>query len=273
MTTTQFNDDKVKITKVTENPQSKFTWIFIPGGPGMDSSYFDTLINAIDLNENCWRIDFPGNGDYSVDENYDYDEWLELFFRLTKQFDNPIIVGHSAGGCYPLLFPELENVLKGLILMNTPPCLWLEEAAKFAQEHELPDLTNDMQEFTLNPNQTTFDKALLACTPYYFTKDSLEAGREFLSKYMFAYKPAVWWQRKAIEINFRAKWIPQEVNTLVICGDHDAMIPFNLYENFKAFHRPNIKITCIKNAGHAPWFEQPEEVKKLFHQYKNTFNN
>ena len=189
---------------------------------------------------------------------------------MIKKFQNPILVGHSCGGQIPLLFNELENHLKGLVLLNSSPCLWLEEAVKFAKENNLPDLSEDMKEFTAKPNQETFNKALYACSPYYFSPQHLERGRQFLEKIPFAFEPAVWWQRKATEIAYSATWIPQKVKTLIISGENDGIIPFALFEKDERFQRENIEKFFIKNAGHFPWIEEPEKVKALFKEFENS---
>lgn len=151
-------------------------------------------------------IDLPSNGSHTIPyENFD--QWLDIFLPTIKRFDNPIIVCHSFGGMLLLLYPELENILSGLIILNSAPCLWLEEVRKKAKDLDLPDLSLEMQIFTENPTQKTFNQALAACMPYYFPKESLAIGPEKLLKLPFNFMPAVWWQRKVIETNFQAKWI------------------------------------------------------------------
>ena len=250
---------------------SNINLLFIPGGPGCDSSIFDGLVSLLDnVKASIWYIDFPGNGSHDVQKD-NFDTWLDIFIDSISGFDNPIIVGSSFGGMLPLLFPECEKILKGFIVLNSAPCLWLEAAVKFAKQHSLPDLTDDMQEFKENPNQQTFNKALAACTPYYFPSSTLEQGKKLLASVKMAFEPAVWWQHKAVEIKYDAVWIPQEIPTLIISAEFDAICPYELYDNDLRFKRDNIEIKYIEGAGHLPWIEQPLEVKSIFEDFIGKF--
>ena len=106
-----------------------------------------------------------------------HNNWLSIFIPTIHHFQNPVVVGHSFGGMLPLLFKKCEKLLKGFIALNSAPCLWMEAAVQHAKKHQLPDLTFEMQEFTTNPNQETFNKVLDACMPYYFPSNTLEFGR------------------------------------------------------------------------------------------------
>lgn len=260
-----YDSNGVRYQLYQTNAGEPYNWLFFPGGPGGDSSYLHSLVDELELPGNVWLIDLPGNGS-NVQAAYsdDFDPWIDIFPGIIKQFDNPVLVGHSFGGMFPLLFPELENYLKGLVILNSAPSLWMEEAVAYSKQFDLPDLSKEMQAFTLNPNQETFNVALDACMPYYFSKESLERGRSLLSQVPFSYKPAVWWQRKAIELNFSAKWIPQKVPTLIVGSKYDCMCPFSLFERDKRFQRPNVELLFIEDAGHAIWLDNPGALQQAF---------
>jgi len=261
-----YNKDQVRLNLVSTRGKESVNWLFFPGGPGADSSYFFDLVNLLELPGNVWLIDLPGNGDHNIAYN-NFDHWLDIFLPLIKQFSNPVVVGHSFGGQLSLLYPELERLLSGLVILNSTPCLWLEAAVKKANELNLPDLSLEMQIFTENPNQETFHQALAACMPYYFPKESLALGREKLSKLAFNFQPAVWWQRKAIEMNYQAKWSPESLPTLIINAEYDAICPSVLFQEDKRFDRSNISKVVIEEAGHMPWIEKPFEIKALFDNF------
>lgn len=265
MTNYLYDANQVRYELYHTGEGKNFNWLFFPGGPGADSSYLRSLVEELKLPGNVWLIDLPGNGNNLNDSYSDnYDAWFEFFPQIIKRFHNPIVVGHSFGGMLPLLYPELETVLTGCVILNTAPKLWLEEAVAYSKQFNLPDLTNEMQALIKTPSQSTFDAALNACMPYYFPPRTLEKGRELFSHVPFQYRPAVWGQVRALEGKLLAKWIPQKVPTLIVGAKYDCICPFSLFKNDERFHRPNIRLLFLENAGHCPWVEDPVAVRKAF---------
>lgn len=263
-----YDKDHVRYELYQTHAGKNYNWLFLPGGPGADSRYFHSLIDSLDLPGNVWLIDLPGNGDnVQKESSYNYDHWIELFPGIIQQFENPILVGHSFGGMFPLIFPELENVLKGFIIFNSAPTLWFEEATRYAKQFDLPEFYDELQKYTLNPSQETFDAAIQACMPYYFPKETLEQGREILSRIPLPWKPARWWLDKVVQCNFSATWVPQQVPTLIFGAKYDCMCPFTLFKNDERFHRENVEMLYLENAGHFPWLESPEIVQEALHAF------
>jgi len=250
-----------------------YNWLFLPGGPGVDSSYFSDLVESLSMPGNYWLIDLPMNGDnrrLDQGESYDFDEWSRCFMSIVKQFDQPILVGHSFGGMFPLIHPELESLLKGYIILNSAPTVWMEEAARLADAHNIPHLEEPIAAFQENPNAETFQAALVACAPYYFMEKDLEAGKALLAQLPVNYLAATWWLTKAYEMPFNATWIPQTVPTLIVGGSHDFICPVSLFQRDERFSRPNIQSVVMQNSGHIPWFDsKPALLKHLsdfYHQ-------
>lgn len=263
-----FDENTVRYQLAKTNP-GKFipNWLFLPGGPGADSSYFLTLIEQLDIPGNFWLIDLPANGSNISDKtplHYDFETWGNCLISAIQKFENPIYVGHSFGGMFPLLYTELEQLLKGFVILNSAPSLWSDEAAKYAKENNIPLLAQPMADFKNDPNPETFKTALLACAPYYFPERNLETGKKLLEKIPFNYLAPGWWFQKVVEINFTARWIPQHVPTLILGASHDFITPFTLFERDERFKRDNIILQKIENAGHFPWIEQPTRVKNSF---------
>jgi pimeloyl-ACP methyl ester carboxylesterase len=114
--------DQVRYELYQTNEGMNYNWLFFPGGAGLDSSYLRSLVDELNLPGNIWLIDLPGNGGNIQDSfSENYDRWIEIYSRIFGQFDNPILVGHSFGGMFPLLFSELETHLKGFIILNSAP--------------------------------------------------------------------------------------------------------------------------------------------------------
>ena len=266
-----YDNCHVRYQIVKSNPGNVlFNWLFIPGGPGADSMYFLDLISQLNMPGNYWLIDFPANGSNiskTVSAEYNFELWSECLLSTVSGFDKAIIVGHSFGGMFPLMFPELENRLTGFVILNSAPSLWLEEAAKYAQEKGIPLLKEPMAEFEYKPNDKTFKKALMACAPYYFTEKNLKKGKELLKKLPFNYHAAVWWLKKVNEINFQAEWVPKKVKTLIIGASHDFITPFSLFEKDARFCRNNIILKKINNAGHFPVVGAGSDCKRVFYLF------
>lgn len=139
--------------------------MFLPGGPGADSYYYLSLIEHLDYPGNFWLIDFPANGnntsnDISID--YDFNLWENYFLSAIQRFENPILVGQSFGGMFPLLFPQLEDILSGFIIFNSAPTLWFEAATAYAKENNISTMSESGIKFRENPTPETFRAALLA---------------------------------------------------------------------------------------------------------------
>jgi len=268
-----FDSNHVRYELYQTSGKESYNWLFFPGGPGLDSSYFRSLVDILDLPGNVWLIDMPGNGgNFSDKSSENYDHWFEIFPSIIQKFENPILVGHSFGGMFPLLFPELEKMLKGFVILNATPSLWFEESAAYSKQFKLPDLSKEMQEFTERPCQETFEVALAACMPYYFPESTLEKGRELLLNVPFQYLAAVWWQRKAIELNFSAKWVPQNTPTLIIGSKYDCICPFSMFEKDKRFQRDNIKLLFVEDAGHVVWVENPQAMNAAFAEFSSNLH-
>ncbi len=260
-----FDTDQIRYELYATSSGPNFNWLFFPGGPGADSSYLRPLIDILDLPGNSWLIDLPGNGSHQTNqiiENYDF--WFSLFLKIVRKFKNPIVVGHSFGGMLPLMFTEMEDLLRGCVILNSSPVAWMEEAVRYAKQFNLPDLSFEMNHFIKTPNQKTFETALMACMPYYFPSHTLEKGKAYLSAIDFNYRAAIWGQLKAIDGTLNAKWFPQKVPTLIIGAKYDCICPFSLFKNDHRFQRENIKLLFLDDAGHCPWIENPKALQEAY---------
>ena len=63
---------------------------------------------------------------------------------------------------------------------------------------------------------------------------------------------------------FSAKWVPQRVPTLIVGSKYDCICPFSLFEKDNRFHRSNIELFFIEDAGHIVWMENPSATRAAF---------
>lgn len=261
------DNNLVRYTLSTSNPdQANLNWLFLPGGPGANSTYMDPLVQCLQLPGNVWRIDLPGNGDNldGVEENYDFNQWLDIFPIAVQQFENPVLVGHSYGGMLPLIYPHLEGQLKGLLILNSVPYFSLEDLEVYGNQHGLPNASKAMRDLAHNPNEGNLLATMQACMPYYFAPEKIEQGAAMLAQYPYALSPTVWWTKELEKANFSAAWIPQNVPTLIVGCQYDHICPYEQYEADARFHRNNIEMLCIDGVGHMGWLENPELYKSVF---------
>jgi pimeloyl-ACP methyl ester carboxylesterase len=216
----EFHNDHQIRYRLAAKTEGNFDWLFVPGGPGADSTYFNNLLAHLELPGRTWLIDLPGNGTNPAPNGYDYDQWLEIFPRLFDRFDHPVLIGHSAGGHLALLGPELEERLAGLVILNNP------------------------------------SSGLGSNSGYYFAPKHLAARRNALLRVPFPFKPAAWWQRKAVQIDYSAKWAPQELPTLIMGGRYDCVCPFTLFQQDERFYK-KIELAYIEDAGFVLGGEPP----------------
>lgn len=273
-----FDQNGVRYQLVNSNPvnNKNWNWLFIPGGPGCDSSSLLGLVDLLDLPGNIWLIDLPGNGDNinGIPENYDYNDWFACMIPMVKRFENPIVVGASFGGMITLLTPELEDYLKGVVILSSAPRAWWEEAAACAKKYNLPDFNPQLQEFVQNPSEATLKKLLDVCiTHYWFYKEeSITKARSLFLSTPFAFQPTFWWMHKVESSGYTATWIPENVPALIIGNEFDYITPFEIFQSDPRFLRPNIEFVEIKEAGHFNWIDNPDAVKAAFQNFSASLD-
>lgn len=260
-----YTDDGVRCRRYQYEDDAKYEWVFIPGGPGLDSIYFTRLLDHLKLPGTIWIVDMPEMGDNSnCVEDGNYDAYFEMFSTLFKSFKNPIVVGHSFGAKLALLDPELEKKARAFICLNSAPKESTQQMLLAGEERGLPDLKEPLLNFQANPSDETFGLAFDKCMPYYFTPESLEEGSAYLKSVPFNYVSVLWWLKRSSEVEYDAQWVPQNVPMLVITGGKDSICPASVFEGDDRFDRDNITFVHIEEAGHFSWVEKPDEVKAAF---------
>lgn len=266
----QFDQLGTRYKLISDNDLSHFNWLFLPGGPGASSNYFESLLDSLILPGKIWLIDFPSSGDNIKEPycpKYDFDRWDECLIQAIKKFVSPILVGHSFGSMHPLLFPEIESLLKGFVILSAAPVLWHDEVKKLIKENNI-NLAADIQHFESNPNLDTFNNVLINNAPRHFPPETLAVGSKMLANTPFNYFSIPWWEKKVKTIKYSAKWFPSNIPTLILGGTYDYVMPLSLFKRDTRFHRDNITIEAIDRAGHFPWIEAPELVARAFEKFK-----
>jgi len=264
---------RARLQLVSSSEERDLNWLFLPGGPGLGSESLLPLLNILKLPGNLWLLDLPGDGSNITSNNSEsFSHWPLALLEAVKQLDHVILVAHSTGGMYVLSLPELENLLDGLVLLDSAPdAKWqfcFEEAVK---NLPVPGLNILQTEYEKNPSNKTLKALTIASAPYLFTQLGQTAGVESLRFLPYNYEICQW-SGKHFDQTYQAKWVPKTIPTLILTGEKDLLTPLQLFKEDKRFFRDHIIFKSIKGGGHFPWIENPREVAEAFTAYAKQFN-
>ena len=259
---------QARLQWVRDSKGKNFHWLFLPGGPGLGSESLLPLMNILELPGSMWRLDFPGDGSNITTHNKEsFSHWNLALIEALGAFEHVILVAHSTGGMYALSTPKIEKHLDGLILIDSAPdAKWQASFSKTVRDNPIPGLETLQEKHIIDPSNKTLKALTVASAPYLFTQDKLAAGIAMLSSLPYNYESCLW-SEEHFDRTYRAKWVPQTIPTLIMSGEHDLITPLSLFKAAKEFHRDNIVIQSIQNAGHYPWIDNPQDVIHAFKEY------
>ena len=261
-----------RLRLIRSNPGENLNWIFLPGGPGFDSSYFLSFTTDLPMAGNIWHCDLPGNGSNAVSGEYDFNQWPQALVDAVKSLPNVVLVGHSAGAIISLLCPELETELTGLVLLNGATKPWNQTIKLMAHELQLPSLDKHKFLYESEQSDAAFKRFSLAACDYFFTPEDAAKGREILKRTTMAYAPFDWAVNQLF-VNFQIKWLPREIPTLFISADKDYITPYSIIKNDERLQQKNITRVCIENASHFPWIQQKQALIDCLMEFSNNFQS
>lgn len=259
---------KARLHFIKSSQGQNYHWLFLPGGPGLGAEYLTNLTAILNLPGTIWHVDFPGDGSNRTDnDEQSFSHWSDALIEAVNAFDNVILVAHSSGGMFALATPELENKLSGLILMDSAPnASWQQSFAKYRQQNPVTEAEQLQQIYIKNPSDDSLKKLTIACAPYFSTAENIKKTLEIFNNLPFNHATFVW-AAKNFDDTYEAKWVPQNIPTLILAGDQDHITPLSLFGHAQDFQRDNIKMKEISNASHFPWLDNPEEVIQLFSEF------
>jgi pimeloyl-ACP methyl ester carboxylesterase len=263
---------RARLQLIRRSEGNSFNWLFLPGGPGLGSESLLPLLDILKLPGSLWLLDLPGDGSNTTSNNPDsFSKWPKALIEAVSQFDHVILVAHSTGGMYALSLPELEGLLKGLVLLDSAPdASWQTSFAEMVKDFPVHDLELLQERYEKNPSNQTLKELTLGSAPYLFTQRGQALGRESLRSLPYNYETCQW-SEKHFDRTYQAKWVPRTISTLILAGEDDLVTPLRFFRNKKQFNRANIIFKLINGAGHFPWIENPIEVAEAFSAYANQF--
>lgn len=265
---TFWTKSKARLNRLRQDSNTKYNWLFLPGGPGLGSESLHNLTDILSLPGTIWYLDLPGDGsNITKDNDQSFSNWSKGLIEATKALDNVILVAHSSGGMFALSTPGLENNLLGFVLMDSAPNAdWQNFFMQYVKKYPLEEAARLQKIYETKPSDDLLRELTIACAPYFSTPQSLNKIRKMLASLPFNYKSHLWAENN-FDRTYQAKWIPQEIPTLIFSGDQDHITPLILFSQAKQFQRQNICVREIENASHFPWFDNPDQVKQVFMEY------
>lgn len=212
-------------------------WLFLPGGAGLGSEYYESLMDEIQIPGSIYLLDYPGDG--SNPKPLEPKLWKKGLIDVVRSFEDVHLVAHSFGAMFVMTIPELEDELQALILMDGSPKKLL---------HHHPGPSHLKQEFP---------QAL----PHYVTKEQLSRAEKLFANLPYNDEAFIW-VRDHFHPDFHPSFIPTKVPTLLLTGSLDEISPFDNYTGTPYLNRSNILPHVIEGASHFPWLEKPEEVNR-----------
>lgn len=249
-------------------PGNNINWLFLPGGPGLGSESLHGLAELLKLPGNSWHVDLPGDGSNTTEDDTEaFSHWSAALIEAVSALPNVILVAHSSGGMFALATPELENILQGLVLMDSAPNAgWQGFFMNYVNHHPLPDIDKLQHLYDLDPSNEKLKSLTIACAPYFSAEKSQKKIVSLFETLPFNYRSHLW-SATNFDTTYQAKWIPKTIPALIFAGEQDILTPLKLFLANKDFQRENIIIRAITDSSHFPWFENPQEVKQIFEEY------
>lgn len=245
-------------------------WLFLPGGPGIGSESLYELMEALDVPGTLWGVDLPGDGSNVAPEGAPsdpYSVWPGVLIEAARAVPNPVFVGHSTGGMYLLSTPELEPLLRGLVLVSTAPnSCWHPRFVAMTGEHPLPQVDAMSSLFASEPTPERLRDVAVASAEWNFSPSHVDAGRSLLAR--MPYRPeAVEWSDLNFDHVYEAKWWPSSVPVLILSGADDRIVDQSLW-NDSRFEGPNV-LRKVVDGAHFLWIEAPDQTRSAFGEFSD----
>jgi len=259
---------KARLKFVCANSGENYHWLFLPGGPGLGSESLNGLAEIVHLPGSSWYVDLPGDGSNTTENDAEYfSHWSQALVEVTSVLPNVILVAHSSGGMFALATPALEDILVGLVLMDSAPnAMWQHYFTRYIKENPLREAIKLQAQYDENPSNEILKQLTIACASYFSTNISLQQVMSLLNALPFNYKTHLW-AANHFDQTYQATWIPKTLPTLIIAGDQDPITPLKLFTELRDFKRDNILIRNIQHASHFPWLDNPIQMKQIFTEF------
>lgn len=253
---------------------ANINWLFLPGGPGLGSEAILGLVELMQkkISGTYWLFDLPNDGSNILIDK-PISNWRVVIKQAASAFEKVILVAHSTPAMYVQTMPELENLLHGCVFIGSAPdASWQKIFESHCKIHSDENIAVAEKNYVDCPNNESLRQLLIAAAKHCFvTGASLAAGKNLFANLPVNYLAHVQAAKSFDSEKYQATWIPK-IKTLITTGSNDYITPLSLYKNNHEYQKENIVIREITNAGHYPWFENPQEVIQGFKEWYELMN-
>lgn len=265
--------DGTRIQQVAKGSLNQ-NWIYVPGGPGIGSDYFLPLIEQLTIDSNHWLLDLPGNGsNHKLPKNYDFSQWAESLTTAIQELEQVVLITHSFSSTLALTHEPLFKHIEGLIILNSAPntetFIQAEKRALSKQEQQWRE--NALNAYIKSPSNQTFKDFVVAGSVYFFNKEDVKKGSQWLNQIPVDYRPHQW-ANQAFFDNYSATAIPTTIPVLIVGSHQDQISPISGFLKDERFQRNNIQISIIDGASHFPWIDHLKEVSLYLEKFQETLH-
>lgn len=259
---------KARLKCIKLSSKKSYNWLFLPGGPGLGSESLVGLTNNLFLPGSMWFLDLPGDGsNIIINDEYYFRNWHNALIEAVELLENVILVAHSTGAMYALATFELKKIISGFVIMNSAVnASWQDYFMEYMKKNPLTEVERLQKVFINQPNNENLKLLTVASIPYLFSSNDYKKYIPFFESLPYNCRANLW-SANNFDQTYSAKWVPDNIPTLIFAGDQDHLTPIKFFYDAKEFHHENINITTITNSGHFPWLENPNEVKFVFEEY------
>ena len=227
--------------------------IFVHGAGGSSATWFMQL-RGLSNDFHIVALELNGHG-ISPDrfEDNTTESYLADIYEIVKQYEKPVLAGHSMGGALSQLFAlKHPEMISGIILIGT--------GAKLRVIPVIFDmLDNNFEEYVDAIGNFMFFEETSA--------ELIEASKIEIRKC----KPSIISRDFAACDVFNIMDVLSDIllPSLILVGKQDLMTPAK-YSNYLHEKLPNSTLHVIDNAGHSVMLEQPRKFNSYIKEWMST---
>lgn len=161
--------------------------------------------------------------------------------------------------------PKLDETDSSFVLISSSPHNdWKKYAQKYWNKIDSKKSDNRELVYKVRRNSENYRLLCASWANYYFLKEKIQYGEKLLLKESNDFQLYDYVNNLFLK-TYKTKWNNWN-KVFFITGEFDYVTPFEIFNDyeFEGKHQP--KIVKIRNAGHLPWIENFENLRKILKQ-------